>query len=347
MNADRVFRLFASCIPVKGARRSTVCDLQRGGYHLIPNGLYEILTAHRSSTLAEVRAAYGGRHDATIDQYYRFLEERDLGFWCDDPDEFPELDLEWDRPEPVTNAIVDVDDGSDHDFASIVAQLDDLGCRALQLRIFSALSAAGLDAILAPLAASRLRSLEVLVKHAPWMTDEALAGAAARHRRVTSLFVHSAPAPRTLATPSGLEVHVRTDRVSAHTHCGQVHPAYFTVNLGTFSEAQRFNTCLNRKISVDARGDIRNCPSLPTRYGNVRDTSLLSALAREGFRDLWEINKDQVESCRACEFRYVCVDCRAFVRDPGDRYSRPSKCTYDPFTARWGSPAPEHEHEHA
>jgi SPASM domain peptide maturase of grasp-with-spasm system len=344
MNADRVFRLFASCIPVKGARRSTVCDLQRGGYHLIPNGLYEILTAHRDSTLAQVRAAYGNRHDATIDQYYRFLEERELGFWCDDPGEFPDLDLEWDRSEPVTNAIVDVDAGSDHDFASIVGQLDDLGCRALQLRVFCEVTPGRLDAILGALAGSRLRSLELMLRHAAWMTDAALGALAASHRRVTSLFVHSAPAPRTLATPSGLEAHFRTERVDSHTHCGQVHPAYFTVNIATFTEAQRFNTCLNRKISVDARGDIRNCPSLPASYGNVRDTSLHAALAREGFRDLWEINKDQVETCRECEFRYVCIDCRAFVRAPGDRYSRPSKCTYDPSTARWGSPAPEHSH---
>jgi SPASM domain peptide maturase of grasp-with-spasm system len=344
MNADRRFRLFASCIPVKGVRRSTVCDLQRGGYHLIPNGLYEILTVHRHATLAEVRAAYGNQHDATIDAYYRFLEAHELGFWCDDPDEFPDLDLRWERTEAVTNAIVDVDEGSEHDFAAIVAQLDDLGCRALQLRCFCALAPARVDAMLAAVAPSRLRSLEVMLRHAPWMTDDALRGLAARHRRVTSLFVHSAPAPRTLATPAGLDVHLRTERVDSHTHCGQVHPAYFTVNIGTFTEGQRFNTCLNRKISVDARGDIRNCPSLPARYGNVRDTSLHAALARDGFRDLWDINKDQVETCRECEFRYICVDCRAFVRDPGDRHSRPSKCTYDPATARWGSPAPEHTH---
>jgi SPASM domain peptide maturase of grasp-with-spasm system len=338
MAPEQTFRLYASCIPVRGARRSTVCDLQRGGYHLIPNGLYEILTTHRRSTLAQVREAYGGRHDQTIDEYFRFLEERDLGFWCDDPDEFPDLDPQWDRSEAVTNSIVDVDAGSDHDFASIFRQLDDLGCRALQLRFFCPWAPEALSAVLDHLASSRLRSLELLLMHHAALTDGALAALTARHRRVTAVFVHSAPAPRTLRTPSGLEAHFRTERVDSHAHCGQVHPAYFTVSMGAFTEGQRFNTCLNRKLSVDAAGEIRNCPSLPRSFGNARDTSLHAALAREGFRDLWEINKDQVDTCRDCEFRYVCVDCRAFLSDPGDRYSKPSKCTYDPSTAQWGQP---------
>lgn len=336
MAPERVFRLYASCLPVRGARRSTVCDLQRGEYHLIPNGLHEILTKHRRSTLAEVRGAYGNLHDATIDEYFRFLQERDLGFWCDDPDEFPELELEWDRPTPITNAIVDVDDGSAHDYTSIFQQLDELGCSALQLRFFTPRGPEELSAVIEHLATSRLRSLELLVAHHEGLTDEALDELTARHRRVTSVFVHSAPAPRTLLTASGLDVYLRTERVDSHTHCGQTHPAYFAVTLGTFTEAQRHNSCLNRKISVDATGEIRNCPSMARGFGNARDIPLRAALAQEGFRELWEINKDQVDTCRDCEFRYVCVDCRAFLSDPDDRYSKPSKCTYDPHTARWG-----------
>ena len=49
---EPVFALFACCIPVKGARRSTLCDLQRGSFQFIPNGLYEILTEHAGKTAA-------------------------------------------------------------------------------------------------------------------------------------------------------------------------------------------------------------------------------------------------------------------------------------------------------
>jgi SPASM domain peptide maturase of grasp-with-spasm system len=131
----------------------------------------------------------------------------------------------------------------------------------------------------------------------------------------------------------------RTEVVDSPTCCGKIHPGYFVVDVETFAEGQRHNTCLNRKISVDARGEIRNCPSLARSYGNVREVPLHSALAQRDFTALWSINKDQIAICKDCEFRYICTDCRAYIQDAGDLYSKPSKCTYDPYTAEWQPPA--------
>ncbi|MBX9448398.1 MAG: hypothetical protein KL787_01185 [Taibaiella sp.] len=60
----------------------------------------------------------------------------------------------------------------------------------------------------------------------------------------------------------------------------------------------RHNTCLNRKIAVDAEGNIRNCPSMKERYGNIRDTTLAQALMKPGFKKYWSITKDRVTKCR-------------------------------------------------
>jgi hypothetical protein len=35
------------------------------------------------------------------------------------------------------------------------------------------------------------------------------------------------------------------------------------------------------------------------------------------------------------KFRYVCLDCRAYLSRPEDRYSKPAKCGYDPYTTQW------------
>ena len=152
--------------------------------------------------------------------------------------------------------------------------------------------------------------------------------------------VHSAPSLASRFIGETIRISWHTQIVDSATHCGEVHPAYFVTNLAHFSEAQAFNTCLNRKISVDEHGEIRNCPSMPRSFGNSREISLHSALLRMGFREFWEVNKDQIETCKDCEFRYLCTDCRAFIRAPEDRYSKPSKCTYDPYTAQWGPASP-------
>lgn len=336
------FVLFANCVAVRGARRSTICDLQRGRVHPVPNGLHEVVTAGRGRTLAELRSIYGPAAYETLEEYFTFLLQNELGFWCDDPDAFPELDLSWDHPGLVSNAIIDVGPASDHDFAALVRQLDGLGCRALQLRVFAPWPLARLDAALAETAGSRLRAVEVIFPwSAEWSAQE-MADLVFRHQRVSSMLVHSAPRGRTQEFRRGdTPVHYTPQVIGHHSHCGQVHPALFAVNMGAFTEASSANSCLNRKISVDEYGEIRNCPSMPRSFGNAARVPLAAALEADGFREHWGVTKDQVATCRDCEFRFVCTDCRAWVRDPADARSKPARCSYDPYTAEWGGdPAP-------
>ena len=148
-------------------------------------------------------------------------------------------------------------------------------------------------------------------------------------------YEHAAAAVQAELGRQGVEIEYIPQVIDSHRCCGQIHPAYFVTNLEAFSEAQKHNSCLNRKISIDARGEIKNCPSLPRSFGNAREASLHSALAQRDFTALWSINKDQIAVCKDCEFRYICTDCRAYLSDPSDLYAKPSKCTYDPYTAEW------------
>lgn len=44
---------------------------------------------------------------------------------------------------------------------------------------------------------------------------------------------------------------------------------------------------------------------------------------------------DQIHICKDCEFRHICTDCRAYIEDPDDIYSKPLKCGYNPYTGEW------------
>lgn len=334
--SDTTFKLYACCIPVRGARRSTVCDLQRQTYRFIPNALYEILTVHRDRTVSEVKAAYGHGGDAEIDAYFRFLIEQDFGFWCDAPESFPRLDLTWDAPEVISNGIIDIGPGSTHDFRTLFAQFDDLGCKALQLRFFCEYPLSALRSVICLTDRGRLRSVELILRYGPDYGEVAMRELLRDHPRISGIVVHAAPFSQVIRPGGPATIAYSTQQVNSEAHCGQVHPAYFAPRLGVVAEAQAYNTCLNRKLSVDQHGDIRNCPSLPTSFGNAARTALRDAAQRQEFRRLWTINKDQIETCKDCEFRYICTDCRAYVRVVGDLYSKPAKCAYDPYTAQWG-----------
>lgn len=334
------FRLFANCIPVKGAKRSAVCDLQKNTIQLIPNDLYTILTNYQDCTYEEIMGAYD--QDETLDEYFNFLTDQALGFWTTSPSLFPDLDLTWQAPTLVYNAIIDIDSESSHNLEAIFAQLDDLGCQHVQLRYYTSISQVALAQHLAPIKHSRLNSVELLLEY---QSQEMIQFLFENYPRIYRIVVYNSPqtGSQTITTSSGQsllgEVIHLTHEVTSADHCGAIDPYFFAIDTKTFTEAQQFNTCLNGKIGIDARGEIKNCPSLETSFGNVSHTSLHQALLKKDFKTLWHINKDQVDTCKDCEFRYICTDCRAFIQNPTDIYSKPSKCQYDPYTATWASTA--------
>lgn len=117
--------------------------------------------------------------------------------------------------------------------------------------------------------------------------------------------------------------------------CGEISQKKFVANFYSLTEALKHNSCLNRKISIDAVGNIRNCPSMTESFGNIKDITLEEALEKPGFRKFWDINKDKIHVCKDCEFRYICTDCRAYVENPEDIFSKPLKCGYNPYTGEW------------
>lgn len=70
-------------------------------------------------------------------------------------------------------------------------------------------------------------------------------------------------------------------------------------------------------------------------YGNISTVELSDVLMLDAFKKPWSIKKDDILICRDCEFRYICVDCRAYRQDEGDWLSKPLKCNYDPYTATY------------
>ncbi len=333
---DRIFHLFACNIAVAGASRSIICDLQRGAYYQIPLALYPLLTEHIGRTVGEIKAGFPPEDAATIDAALAMLVERELGFWLEgDAAAFPPIDLHHDRPETINNAIIDVAAHSRHDYPALFAQLDELGCVHVELRCYHPIELDALDRLLEPSLRGRLRSIQLVVPYAGWADDD-VERLCTRHARIASLSFHGAPARRTLKLGRQWAVYWFTERIESADACGRIHPGYFSPNLATFSEAQQFNTCLSGKVGIDVDGEIKNCPSCTECFGDAATTPLRDVVQLDRFRHLGKVQRDQVEVCRDCEYRYICTDCRAFRSDPENPLSKPAKCSYDPYSGVWG-----------
>jgi SPASM domain peptide maturase of grasp-with-spasm system len=335
---SRYFLCYACCIPVQGHARSILCDLQRGSFLFIPNILVEILELCREHTVEEVHAHFGNEHDEQIDEYLQYLIDQQYGFYTTEPQRFPLMSLDWRNPKIITNCLVDFDAGTRHDLADLNEQLSNLGCEALELRFFHSLDLAGLEERLRPFTDSSLRSINVLAGHHPSLEPEVLRDLLVRQKRVRHITIHSSPArEELLIVDPQTSLQYTPEVIDSEACCGNVSSRYFSCTVSAFTEARRFNNCLNRKIGIDKRGAIRNCPSMPRSYGRLGVTPLSEVVDNPEFRKPWEVTKDQVLVCQDCEFRYICHDCRAYLQTPGEPLSKPAKCRYNPYEARWES----------
>ncbi len=332
---ERFFKLFACCMLVKGAQRSIICDLQRNTFMFVPGSLTGLLEQSVFMKIGELKSFYKHEYDRELEDFFQKMVKDNFGFHTAMPELFPVIDLSWKSPLSVTNAVVDISEESSYDVTSALGQLDGLGCNALHLRFFSYVNAEYLHQILLSVKNSRLTSIDLFLPFGKgFQTFEEIQEMVDKHLRVTSINVHCSEKDKYLVYKS-VELIFTKSLLDSELHCGNVSERYFTANVSLYTESQHHNTCLNRKISIDSEGNIKNCPSMKESYGNIRDTTLQEALEKPGFKKYWSINKDQVEVCKDCEFRYICTDCRAYLEDPENIYSKPLKCGYNPYTCEW------------
>lgn len=334
MTNNDFFILFANCIPVKGAIRSCLCDLQRGGIKFIPNLLYEILIESRYHSITDLKKIYNGEYNDGIDTYFSLLVEEEWGFYTSEPDKFPELDMRWETPYLITNAIFDLSNVWMDNFPSVVKQLEKLGCQALQIRVYDSINNHTIMELLKSLNVSRVSSIELMLKYDHEKDEDSLLLLRKTQRRINTIVIHSSPFNKVLSKEY-VTFYYTENMIDNHFHCGQIKKASFNLNTESFIESRNHNSCLNQKISIDNEGEIRNCPSMKESFGNVKEVMLIDALSKEDFKKYWFLTKDKIQVCKDCEFRYICMDCRAFIENPNNIYSKPLKCGYNPYTTEW------------
>lgn len=92
------------------------------------------------------------------------------------------------------------------------------------------------------------------------------------------------------------------------------------------------HNCFSRRLYIAS--DLMVYPCVMERricHGSLKEQHLNELIQESILR----MNKDKINECSMCEFRYCCHDCRPDSLD-GGIYSKPWMCTYDPESGEWG-----------
>ena len=332
------FKLYSNCLLVKGFKRSLIVDTQRIQYQLIPNDLFEILLKTEKISLDEIYIEYNVENKKIIENYFNRLIEEELGFYCNEEEVewFPKMNIDFQTPFLIESCIVE-ELSEVVKYKNLILQLEDLQCQYIEIIMYKTLTNELLLDILSLFEKSSINRIGLILKFDEHKDLTFLKYLTTRFLRIVKIIIHSTEDDEVLNYNdfNATEIIKSSIIIDSFKFCGVVDMKYFTPHIAHFTESLQHNTCLNRKISIDRNGEIKNCPAISKSFGKLQDTSLATALADPEFKKYWNVNKDQINTCKDCEFRHICTDCRGYTEDENDQYAKPLKCGYNPYTNEW------------
>lgn len=318
-----------------GACNSIIIDTQRHFYHNIPNSLFLIIKDLEYKSISEVEDEIEDESIPILYSYLEFLVENEFGFITDKENEFVYIERT-NVIEPSNNFIIEFSSKIDK---NIIYQLSDLNIDALHISFYEKISIEKLNTLLHEIITiTSIKFVSILLKYHEEIDEKKILNFGIKYPILGQVIIFSAPVEKKIN--SDYMTLIYSINNISFKNCGIINSDYFSYSINMYNESHCFNSCLAGKMSIDIEGNIKNCPSMPQSFGNIKYTRLEEALHHRNFKKYWLLTKDSIEICKDCEFRYICTDCRAYTErthqdNEGFDISKPLKCGYDPYTGEW------------
>lgn len=335
---SQFFFLRPDVITTSGSTRGLIIDLAKNTFFFVPNSLIKFISNHNKTRVSSIFNSYSRPEHKVVREYLNWLVNEGFALLCSDETFVKcvgQLTNLWSSPFSITNCILEVHPKNYKQANQILKKISLYRIPFLELRIFEPIKFNSLSNILSFIQKSNIKHLCLVIKYTNELEFVNIKKEFKFLTVVNSINIFSAKRTKTFVIHGGTTPVSYRKEPLTNCSCGKVDISYFHPNIEFYSEAKRYNSCLNRKISIDVNGQIRNCPSMLKSFGNISNTSLDEVLAKKEFKKVWTITKDKIEICKDCEFRDICQDCRAYLQNPSDIYSKPIKCGYDPYTGKW------------
>ncbi|REC46740.1 grasp-with-spasm system SPASM domain peptide maturase [Chryseobacterium pennipullorum] len=336
----KYFNLFSTVMVTKGAGRILISDLQRNTSELYPLEVYELIVELKIHPIEELLRNYDEESREIVKEYLEMFLEKEYGFITDNDwdHNFPVMSYAYNDPCTISNVFIELNDLTI--LQKIRTSIDSLGVQHLVIFSEKELSSDDFLTIDHLFDNTSLENIEI---YSPFHQKVDLPFIQALHKKTERIynliFYNCSQPPFKAKNEYRFTLHfVEEDlKISA---CGKVELKYFNTNLSKVLEAVNYNSCLYKKIGIDKKGNIKNCPLMAESFGNIHINSLEDALNNPAFTQYWNLTKDHIEECKDCEFRYLCTDCRAYTERSAENrnsldVSKPLKCGYNPYSGKW------------
>jgi len=336
--SKKIFLLYADCIPVKGYSRSIIYDLGRNKYKFISNSLCDILLKYEAKTIEEIKNIYNYEENDTIDEYFNFLIKNEFIFFCNinEKDNFPKIKLDFKYPALISNAIIDINNKFSYNINDLLNQLEELGCRDIQVRIFNKVSIKFLKELIKNFSNKGFRNIELAFKYVNDFNLEELKLFVKENGNIGSILIYNSPYEKIVQENfKGMKgIFLFISRLSEKQLPQFKDNSLFNVSLKYFIEAKYYNPYFNMKITIDSKGNILNYPGGKV-LGVVGKNTIIEVIRKKKYKILSNLNKDKINVCKECEYRYMCFDNRCPILNSKGEWEYKEECYYNPYKNVW------------
>ncbi|MDD2330259.1 MAG: grasp-with-spasm system SPASM domain peptide maturase [Bacteroidales bacterium] len=326
------FSLLPSTIITVGIKKSCIVDIEKSLFAQIPNGMASFFRDKRNFEIEKELELFCHEERMIIEDYISFLVNHNFAIIHNCKKiafKYIEETYRYKSPFALESIIIDAKTKEDLlYFLSFLptTQITNL----LQLRLFFCV---GFSFLL--LLAKKLKYLrvELVIQYNPAIEDDDYHVLLNHYSSTISRVVVMGTKEKKQSNNRRLFYTI--EPLIGDEQCGKIRKSMFMTNIESYLISCSGNSCLYKKISIDSSGNIKNCPSMQKTYGHVSKIKLEDVIVSDEFKKYWKIKKSNIDVCKDCEFRNICIDCRAFITYPNNIFSQPKKCKYNPYLAKW------------
>jgi SPASM domain peptide maturase of grasp-with-spasm system len=299
---DTYFKLYSCCIPVMGKTGAVIIDLQKVSYTTIPQFLCELLQDYENENLDTLAELYEDR-DNSIRQYLDHLCDKHLGFFTDEPERYPKMSLNWDTPEIVKLAVIEIEDYSRFNYKEILQQLDQLLCKNMEIWFTGSYTRANIEDLLSATHGTVLRSLALILPYNTGVTIKGYEELTALHTKIGQIYLYAAP--EIIKSPDTRVYAITDDIDDLKKMLTNIPRDQYIIFLEFFTENRKYNAYYNKKICIDTNGYVKNCLTHRRDFGNIAEKRLEQIVEDPAFRELWHACNERVLDIKDSEFRDI------------------------------------------
>lgn len=329
-NYKKYFKLMGFCIPVKGIKESIICDIHNERYLNIPNLLYDILTVNKeyNYSVDNLKGHFENNLSNGIDSYFDYLAKNNFGFFTEISDLFIPIKNNFYTPSDISNSIIEINENSKFSLTNLIIQLEELGCKAIELRFNMNIKVDQINSLLLKFKESRIRCFNLLLQYYKNLEINKIKSLLYTNRRINKIIIHSISDKIEAFKEQNL-ILINEDVTKENNSS-----IFFIINSKTFFEAMNYNLGLNKKICIDQFGYIKNCLSHKKIYGNIKNDNISVVMNNDKFKFNWFVKNDQIEKCKDCQYRYICYS-TSEVNSVKNKNYKVYNCKFDPYLNKW------------